>query len=288
MAVFAVTGNVSVKLGNKFVVFPVEGKIVAGSVNEAAGSESMRILLLEAAKKYDKKATGRDVLGPRFCPEKGMTRGLMFTANKYLHTHESLPGWFLVRFLPGLTLGIVFAIYNADNTPETIVWENRCEGRTRIASFIVNRFSMTDSNNLSAAANVLASFCLIVAEQKPQTIESFLVRRGTFATIDFPLTYTRFEQRAEEYARSCAVVKEDILMRTDAYLSTGKRVRLADIVSGVVNGMGVQPDDVDFQAKKEYVEQMILKYTSDNDCENRYHWIKRGKNAGLCAWKFKD
>ena len=461
MPMFNVAGNVSVKVGEKkFVTFPVEGKIVASSVNEAASSESMRVLLMQAAKEHDKKSTGKDILGPRFCPEKGMTRGLTFTASKYLQAHESLPGWFLVRFLPGLTLGITFAIYNADNIPGTSVLANRRGWRTRITSFKATDYSMSIDNNiksarlsfayltlsadedsvlaifrqvkrnkqeakqaildsvrasldnmgvgvnrgsgasypmktlvakivaenssfqdehsgatiasevewalrelggevsyagrkatitfrlekrsqggrllffclprydlcniycnnytritlslatdlrsqspitsfkatpyymttenLSAVQSVLSALCLIVAEQKPQNIENFLVRRGTFATIDFPLSYTRFEQRAEEYARSCAVVKEDILSRTDAYLSTGKRVKLADIVSGIVNGMGVEPTDPDLQAKKEYVEMMVLKSTSDNDVENRYHWVKRGKNAGLCAWKFKD
>jgi hypothetical protein len=92
MAVYTVAGSFSVKVGNKFAVVPVEGKIVASSVNEAASSESMRVLLIAAAKKHDSKATGKDILGPRFCPEKGMTRGLTFTASKYLQAHESLPG----------------------------------------------------------------------------------------------------------------------------------------------------------------------------------------------------
>ena len=144
------------------------------------------------------------------------------------------------------------------------------------------------TENLSAVQFVLSAFALVIAEQKPQNIEAFMVRRGTYSSLDMPLTMTRFEQRVEAYAGACAAVKEDILTRTDAFLSTGKRVKLADIVSGVVNGMGVEPTDPDLQAKKEYIEALILKATSDNDCVNRYHRIARGKSAGLCAWKFKD
>ena len=81
MAVFKVSGSVSVKVGSKFAVFPVQGKIVAGSVNEAACSESMRALLLSSAQEHAKKNQGNKVpmVGRDFEPEKGMTRGLQFT-----------------------------------------------------------------------------------------------------------------------------------------------------------------------------------------------------------------
>lgn len=148
---------------------------------------------------------------------------------------------------------------------------------------------MTNENSNTAAV-VASALALVIGEQKPQNIEAFLVRRGTFATVDFQLTYTRFEQRAEAYAAALQVVRMHVLESTDTALvaAKGRRLRVPDMVSSIINGLGVEPGDESLKDKKEHIESIILSATSDNDVEAKYHRIQRGKNAGICRWADRE